>query len=142
MFFVAKAMAALHADGKDNLIYHAVRCPGERRQGLPMVLGCHWIDCLVAHNLKFFTSDVANPQAPDDYKSWCQSMYTLFGNKWTSMHLSPMWSSEVNENVPVTPDGNESCYSLNIISQALHETFRDECWRLLASVGECQGCCR
>ena len=29
---VAKAMAVLHANGKDNLIYHAAPCFGEQRQ--------------------------------------------------------------------------------------------------------------
>lgn len=129
LVLVAKAMAVLHANGKDNLIYHAARCFGERRQGgtgprMPldrMPFG------LVAHNLKFFASDnVANLQAPDDYKSWCQSMYTLFGNKWASMHLGPMWSYEVSENMSATANANESSFSLDIISQALHETFGDD----------------
>ena len=89
-------MAVLHDNGKDNLIYHAARCFGEQRQGETgrrMPLDRMPFD-LVAHNVKLFASDnVANLQAPDDYKSWCQSMYTLFGNKWASMHLGPMWSS-------------------------------------------------
>ena len=63
---------------------------------------------LIAHNLKFFASDnVSNLQAPDDYKSWCQSMYTLFGNKWASMHLGPMWSYEVSENISATANAND-----------------------------------
>ena len=128
-FLVLVAKAILHANSKDNLIYHAARCFGKQRQGntgprMPldrMPFG------LVAHNLKFFASDnVANLQTPDDYKSWCQSMYTLFGNKWASMHLGPMWSYEVNENMPVTADANESCFSLDIISQAWHDTFGDD----------------
>ena len=86
-------MAVLHDNGKDNLIYHAARCFGEPRQGETgrrMPLDRMPFD-LVAHNVKLFASDnVANLQALDDYKSWCQS---LFGNKWASMHLGPMWSS-------------------------------------------------
>ena len=129
LVLAAKAMAVLHAYGKDNLIYHAARCFGEQRQGntgpgMPldrMPFG------LIAHNLKFFASDnVSNLQAPDDYKSWCQSMYKLFGNKWASMHLGPMWSYDVSENVSATANANESCFSLDIISQALHETLEDD----------------
>ena len=91
---VAKAITVLHANGKDNLIYHAACCFGEcqqedNRPGIPlnrMPFG------LAAHNLKFYASDDMHLQAPDGYKSWCQSMYTLFGNKWASMRLGPMWS--------------------------------------------------
>jgi hypothetical protein len=124
---VAKAMSVLHAGKKDNLIYHAARCFGEQRHGdvgprMPldrMPFG------LIAHNLKFFASNqVSNLEAPDDYRSWCQSMYALFGNKWASMHLGPMWSYELErEHVSVT---NDSSLSLDIISQALQETFGDD----------------
>ena len=129
LVLAAKAMAVLHANGKDNLIYHAARCFGEQRQGStgPRMPLDRMPFGLVAHNLKFFASDnVSNLQAPDDYKSWCQSMYTLFGNKWASMHLGPMWSYEVSENISATANANESCFSLDIISQALHETLGDD----------------
>ena len=95
---VTKAMAVLHASGKDNLIHHAACCFGEECQGevTPRMPLDRMPFGLIAHNLKFFASDnVANKQAPDDYKSWCQSMYSLFGNKWVSMHLRPMRSYEV-----------------------------------------------
>ena len=73
---VAKAITVLHANGKGNLIYHAACCFGEcqqedNRPGIPlnrMPFG------LVAHNLKFYASDDMHLQAPDGYKSWCQSM--------------------------------------------------------------------
>ena len=116
-------------NGKDNLILHAAHCFGEQRQGdaSPRMPLDRMPFGLVAHNLKFFASDnVANIQAPDDYKSWCQSMYTLFGNKWASMHLGPMWSYEVGKNISDAADTNESCFSLDILSQALHETFGDD----------------
>ena len=124
---VANAMSVLRAGNKDNLIYYAARCFGEQRHGdvgprMPldrMPFG------LIAHNLKFFASNqVSNLEAPDDYRSWCQSMYALFGNKWASMHLGPMWSYELErEHVSVT---NDSSLSLDIISQALQETFGDD----------------
>lgn len=121
---VAKAMSVLHAGNKDNLIYYAARCFGEQRHGdvSPRMPLDRMPFGLIAHNLKFFASDnVANLRAPDDYRSWCQSMYTLFGNKWASMHLGPMWSYEVeSEHVSVT---NDSSLNLDIISQALQETF-------------------
>ena len=124
---VAKAMSTLHAANKDNLIYHAVRCFGEQCHGgdIPRMPLDRMPFGLIAHNLKFFASDnVSNLQAPDDYRSWCQSMYTLFGNKWASMHLGPMWSYEIeSEHVSVT---NDSSLSLDIISQALQETFGSE----------------
>ena len=71
---------------------------------------------LIAHNLKFFASDnVANIQAPDDYKSWCQSMY-----------LGPMWSYEVgSDNLNAAICTDSSSLSLDILSQALQETFRE-----------------
>ena len=42
------------------------------------------------------------------------------------MHLGPMWSYEVSENISATANANESCFSLDIISQALHETLGDD----------------
>ncbi len=79
---------------------------------------------LIAHNLKFFASDnVTNLRAPDDYRSWCQSMYTLFGNKWASMHLGPMWSYEVESEHASITGTNDSSLHLDILSQALQETF-------------------
>ena len=117
-------MSVLRAGNKDNLIHYAARCFGEQRHGndgprMPldrMPFG------LIAHNLKFFALDnVLNLRAPDDYRSWCQSMYTLFGKKWASMHLGPMWSYEL-ESENVSP-ANDSSSSLDIISQALQETF-------------------
>lgn len=46
---------------------------------------------LISHNLRFFASDnVSNLEVPHDYKSWYQSMYTLFGNKWAALHNGPM----------------------------------------------------
>ena len=122
--FWQKGLSVLRAGNKDNLIHYAARCFGEQRHGndgprMPldrMPFG------LIAHNLKFFALDnVSNLRAPDDYRSWCQSMYTLFGNKWTSMHLGPMWSYEL-ESENVSP-ANDSSSSLDIISQALQETF-------------------
>ena len=121
---LAKALSVLRAGNKDNLIHYAARCFGEQRHGndgprMPldrMPLG------LIAHNLKFLALDnVCNLRAPDDYRSWCQSMYTLFGNKSASMHLGPMWSYEL-ESENVSP-ANDSSSSLDIISQALQETF-------------------
>ena len=121
---LAKALSVLRAGNKDNLIHYAARCFGEQRHGndgprMPldrMPFG------LIAHNLKFFALDnVSNLRAPDDYRSWCQSMYTLFGNKWASMHLGPMWSYEL-ESENVSP-ANDSSSSLDIIRQALQETF-------------------
>ena len=132
LVLVAKAMAVLHANGKDNLISHAARCFGEQQQGNtgppgPLMPLDRKPFGLIAHNLKFFSSDnVSNLQAPDDYNSWRQSMYTLFGNKWASMHLGPMWSYEVSENISSAANANESCFSLDIISQALHETLGDD----------------
>ena len=30
---------------------------------------------------------------PTDYRLWQQSMYALFGTKWTKLHGGPMWST-------------------------------------------------
>ena len=137
LVLAAKAMAVLHANGKDNLIYHAARCFGEQRQGStgPRMPLDRMPFGLVAHNLKFFASDnVSNLQAPDDYKSWCQSMYTLFGNKWASMHLGPMWSYEVSENISATANtGRKNRFTITLPATKLIakicENLLMECFR-------------
>ena len=32
------------------------------------------------------------PSCPMDYRVWQQSMYTLFGQKWSKLHHGPLWS--------------------------------------------------
>lgn len=29
---------------------------------------------------------------PSDYRDWLTTMYCQFGNKWSNLHLGPMWS--------------------------------------------------
>lgn len=36
-------------------------------------------------------------KCPDDYRLWLESMYCLFGTKWTKLHNGPMWSSNSTE---------------------------------------------
>jgi hypothetical protein len=70
---------------------------------------------MISHNLSFFAADdVSNLSAPEDYKSWCQSMYTLFGNKWAAMQCGPMWSYEQTKETKTPTD---------IVSVALKQTF-------------------
>ena len=30
----------------------------------------------------------------DDYLEWLQSIYILFGTKWSKIHCGPLWSSQ------------------------------------------------
>ena len=32
---------------------------------------------------------------PPDYRSWLQTMYCHFGQKWSKLHNGPLWSVEV-----------------------------------------------
>lgn len=124
---VMKAMSVLQSAGKDNIIYHAARCFGEKRPGMdiPRLPLDRMPFGLIAHNLIFFASDdVKFLEAPGDYKSWFQSLYTLFGNKWASMHLGPLWSYEL-ECGDVSLTSNTSA-STDILSQALQESFGDD----------------
>lgn len=75
---------------------------------------------LISHNLRFFASDNASHlEAQPDYKSWYQSMYTLFGNKWAAMHNGPMWSyiDTTVEEVESEPSADQSS---DILTQAHH----------------------
>ena len=31
---------------------------------------------------------------PADYKQWCETMYKLFGTKWSKIHTGPLWSTD------------------------------------------------
>ena len=85
LVLAAKAMAVLHANAKDNLIYHAACCFGEQRQrntGPRMPLDRMPFG-LIAHNLKFFAPDnVSNLQAPDDCKSSASSPGPIVTVAW------------------------------------------------------------
>ena len=110
---------------RKSVLYDAARCFGEMHPGedcprMPlsrMPLG------LISHNFRFFASDNASYlEAPPDYKSWYQSMYTLFGNKWAAMHNGPMWSyiGNTDEEVKSAPSADQST---DILTQALQQTF-------------------
>ncbi len=36
-------------------------------------------------------------KCPDDYRCWLESMYSLFGTKWSKLHRGPCWSFEPTE---------------------------------------------
>ena len=139
----ANAMKVLFSNGKNNVIYDASRCFGELRPGesCPRMPLSRMPFGLIAHNLRFFASDnTANLEAPADYKSWYQSMYTLFGNKWAAMHNGPMWSYDDGDVEEVQPPhapqsaGGDSSTCTDILTEALQQTFGSDCG-LLQSAG-------
>ena len=122
------AMKVLFTNKKSNLIYDAASCFGEFRPNSPRMPLERMPFGLISHNyLTFFSSDNAsNLKAPADYKSWYQSMYTLFSNKWAAMHNGPMWSYEDSDAVearsssaPQTGDSSTS----DVLAQVMHQTF-------------------
>ena len=130
-------MNVLQSAGKDNIIYHTARCFGQKRPGqdMPRLPLDRMPFGIIAHNLKFFASDnVRYLQAPEDYKSWCQSMYTMFENKWASMRLGPLWSYELDCGNNLSVSANTSA-STDILSQALQESFGDDLEILNSSAG-------
>ena len=122
---LSNALKVLLVNGKNNVLYDAARCFGEMRPGedCPRMPLSRMPFGLILHNLRFFPSDNASYlEAPPDYKSWYQSMYTLFGNKWAAMHNGPMWSyvSNTDEEAESAPSADQSS---NILAQALQQTF-------------------
>ncbi len=122
---LSSAVRVLFVNGKNNLLYDAARCfgelcPGEDCPRMPLSR-MHFGH--ISHNLRFSASDnVSNLEAPPDYKSWHQSMYTLFGNKWATLHNEPMWSYIGNnpDEVELVPSAVQQS---DILTQALQQTF-------------------
>ena len=122
---LSNALKVLLVNGKNNVLYDAARCFGEMRPGedCPRMPLSRMPFGLISHNLRFFASDNASYlEASPDYKSWYQSMYTLFGNKWAVMHNGPMWSyiGNTDEEVESAPSAD---HSSDILTQALQQTF-------------------
>ena len=122
---LSNALKVLLVNGKNNVLYDAARCFGEMRpeEDCPRMPLSRMPFGLISHNLRFFASDNASYlEAPPDYKSWYQSMYTLFGNKWAAMHNGPMWSytGNADEEVESAPSADQSS---DILTQALQQTF-------------------
>ena len=122
---LSNALKVLLVNGKNNVLYDAARCFGEMRpeEDCPRMPLSRMPFGLISHNLRFFASDNASYlEAPPDYKSWYQSMYTLFGNKWAAMHNGPMWSypGNTDEEVESAPSADQSS---DILTQALQQTF-------------------
>ena len=126
---LGNAMKVLFINGKNNVMYHASRCFGELRPGenTPRMPLSRMPFGLIAHNLRFFASDnTANLEAPADYKSWYQTMYTLFGNKWAALHSGPMWSyTDIEDDLP------QLTQTTDILTAALQQTFGSDCSDLL-----------
>lgn len=125
---LGSSLNILKMNNKKNLLYHASRCfgqipPGKTEPRMPlnrMPFG------MISHNLCFFSVDDATRlQAPDDYKSWCQSMYTLFGNKWASMHCGPMWSYEPDD-ICSTTNETSSLSTSDVMPECMPFTFTTE----------------
>ena len=122
---LSSAVRVLFVNEKNNLLYDAARCFGVMRPGedCPRMPLSRMPFGLISHNLRFFASDnVSNLEAPPDYKSWYQSMYTLFGNKWAALHNGPMWSYIGNNPNEVESEPSADQQS-DILTQALQETF-------------------
>ena len=122
---LSSALKVLLVNGKNNILYDAARCFGEMRPGedCPRMPLSRMPFGLISHNLRFFASDSASYlEAPPDYRSWYQSIYTLFGNKWAAMHNGPMWSyiGNTDEEVESAPSADQSS---DILTQALQQTF-------------------
>ena len=122
---LCNALKVLLVNGKNNILYDAARCFGEMRPGedRPRMPLSRMPFGLISHNLRFFASDNASYlEAPPDYKSWYQSMYTLFGNKWAVMHNGPMWShiGNTDKEVESAPSADQAS---DILTQALQQTF-------------------
>ena len=122
---LSNALKVLLVNGKNNVLYDAAHCFGEMRpeEDCPRMPLSRMPFGLISHNLRFFASDNASYlEAPPDYKSCYQSMYTLFGNKWVAMHNGPMWSytGNTDEEVESAPSADQSS---DILTQALQQTF-------------------
>ncbi|KAJ7325365.1 hypothetical protein OS493_029916 [Desmophyllum pertusum] len=137
LHLLTSALRVLHVNGKNNVLYDASRCFGEIRPG-ETVHACHLQGCL--------SDNTANLEAPPDYKSWYQSMYTLFGNKWAALHNGPMWSyiddveevqpsvsadSIVCNNSQTDPTGclnaSSASTTTDIVVEAFQQTFGSDC---------------
>lgn len=149
LHLLTSALRVLHVNGKNNVLYDASRCFGEIRPGgnSPRMPLTRMPFGLISHNLRFFASDnTANLEAPPDYKSWYQSMYTLFGNKWAALHNGPMWSyiddveevqpsvsadSIVCNNSQTDPTGclnaSSASTTTDIVVEAFQQTFGSDC---------------
>lgn len=144
---LSNAMKVLYINGKNNVLHDAACCFGEMRPGQknsPRMPLSRMPFGLIAHNLRFFASDDARKlEAPVDYKSWYQSMYTLLGNKWAALHNGPMWSyidgeddkSQASQMVPNSMS-NSTC-STDILTEALQRTFGNDCRELLQTTSTC-----
>lgn len=45
-------------------------------------------------------------RCPEDYKLWCETMFSLFGTKWSKIHVGPMWSVALVAQGEATPQSN------------------------------------
>ena len=73
---------------------------------------------------------------PADYRTWLQTMYVLFGTKWSNIFAGPMWSHEPIMQASQN-DQSETVNPLNPVNvRLLHKKmFRMKV--IVLGIGEC-----
>lgn len=127
---IAKGLDTLFKNKKENLFLNMGKCFGSfRDDGSPRLPIDNMPFGLISHNLKFFScDDGGNIHAPEDYKSWMQTMYSRFGQSWAALHLGPMWAfenSSQNKEQPVSSTSNVDVLAMALEESGLLSTFSE-----------------
>lgn len=61
-----------------------------------------------------YMCDTIQVPCPEDYLQWLQSMYALFGTKWSKLHCGPMNSFEPTEQGGRVWGGMHDAFKVNI----------------------------
>ncbi len=115
IYELCRGLGSFRPDGNDSLIPTS-RMPFELLQylieffttqgsnrvsySLLLVTTCTLIVSLLGVNciiLRALIVSFLKLHCPEDYKQWLETMYSLFGSKWSKLHCGPMYSIESTE---------------------------------------------
>ena len=72
------------------------------------------LSCVLVVFIMYFMCDTIQVPCPEDYLQWLQSMYSLFGTKWSKLHCGPMNCVEPTEQGGRVQGGREDTFKVNL----------------------------
>jgi len=89
----------LYQNSKENLFLCLKKCLQLNSDGTTAMPLDRMPFGLISHNLKFFSvANAGTLKAPEDYKSWMETMYARFGQSWELFIWDPCGYMKLHKN--------------------------------------------
>ena len=77
-------------------------------------------------------------QSCDDYRGWLQSMYILFGTKWSKLFCGPLWSNEqTGQSLEDGPNGVQEALDPLTVCDILSSPYKSVEYAIILGTSKC-----